>query len=203
MSSVDRENRAVSHGHADEVAVRNQLHAEWGEYLEGGLLALKRSGESNPGWTDAEIVVLHGYTRSSPEEYKYLNQALRGELDATTTAKWQCYKRLLIRALNKLPNFVGLVFRGIKVDQDEIDRYQVGEIIEWPAFSSFTKLENRSFSGKLKFIMFVKRGKSIKLISDTPWLDEVLLAPSTKIMVHDVVKKADGVTDVYCEEIVT
>lgn len=142
--------------------------------------------------------------------YFLLNQALRNrKVNPDAFRKWQGYLYFLMRALKKLPEFEGMVYRGgnAGIDQDTIHQhYTPGRPIQWSAFSS-TSLNigtTKSFIKKDKGMLFkikVLTGRDIGPYSFLPKENEILLTPNTRFVVTSAVyKDEDGYSCVELAE---
>ena len=142
--------------------------------------------------------------------YFMLNQALRNrKKNPEAFREWQGFLYFLMRALNNLPEFKGIVYRGGNsgLDQDTIQQhYTPGRPIQWGAFSS-TSLNIRttkSFVKKDKGMLFkikVLTGRNVGPYSCLPKENEILLTPNTRFVVtSDVYKDKDGYSCVELAE---
>jgi len=118
--------------------------------------------------------------------------------------------KLLLIARQKLPKFVGTVWRGVKADLRAM--YPKGKELYWWAFSSTTKelstLTNPMFLGKdgvrTIFNIQIRSGVDIMRYSvyqGTESEAEVLLFPGTKLKVVDAMDMGHGLYQVHLQEV--
>jgi len=138
------------------------------------------------------------YTES--DGYQQINPPIRdfanGKIDALprTAKKW---KGMLEKALGKLlDNYVGTVYRGVNMDEEWIqdikktftDNTRARVPFSDPAFlSTSTKLDSSFKDTNCRFIIRSKTGKEIAPYSVHPFEYEVLFAPNTNFVIHDIV----------------
>lgn len=116
--------------------------------------------------------------------YQDLNHALRIDfLDASQQARVDA----ITRALDKLPPYEGPVIRGTNVPADVLDRYQPGQVVTEPAFTSTTTLravaEGPAFVGNVEFRIFSTTGRDISSFSMYPDEHEILFPPGAQFYV--------------------
>jgi hypothetical protein len=135
----------------------------------------------------AELLAsIHAYTEENEHMlYSQLNHACRtpGGMAEKKLRIYDNYLYHLDKGYNTLPNYSGTVYRGTDALMSE-DTYTPGKVITWQQFSSTSKKQQvaRKFlctvagvlSGSI-FIMKVKTGKEIELLSAFPEEMEVLL----------------------------
>jgi hypothetical protein len=103
----------------------------------------------------------------------------------------------LIKGLNKLPNYTGTVYRGIKNLKLTNDmKYQKDKNIVWVAFTSTTTSFNvmkEQFVPECgtRIILYVEEGKDISNFSNFPYESEILLLPNTQFRVIDPTISSD------------
>jgi len=149
------------------------------------------------------------YTEES-ELYPTLNSLLR-DRDRKKLLSFFPYLLLLLTARDKLPPFVGTVWRGVK-GVDLRDKYPKGTELYWWAFSSTTKeletLNNPQFLGtsgtRTVFNIQVERGCDIVRYSafqGEASEAEVLLFPGTKLRVVSAMDMGGGLFMVQLQEV--
>jgi NAD:arginine ADP-ribosyltransferase. len=136
--------------------------------------------------------------------YQQINRLLRGQMTKFASAEkgigwdvtqakrdYQEHIKFMTEALNKLPNYEGVVFRGSKVEQKQLAKYKVGQIITEQGFTSTSsKLAvAQAFSGNVFYTIVSKTGKAIKDFSEFSGEDEVLFRSGTKFKVLAVENK--------------
>jgi hypothetical protein len=142
-----------------------------------------------------EKVIIYAY---SDNYYEDLNEQLR---DSKGT-KLKPFGHYLRTALSKLPNYVGLVFRGVDMDNSSLQRYQEDAIITEYSFLSTSqdpKIADQ-FKKNVFFTIFSDTGKVIEKVSKRPIEHEVLFVNNTEFKVLDVTKEGNS-TLITMEEI--
>ena len=137
-----------------------------------------QNGFKTCGMTIAEVAMIYHYTGDG---YADLNAALRNGGKAAEEARPAI--EVLNSALKKLRRYRGPVMRGETVAQDVSRKYQVGEVITFPAYTS-TSL-TKAFGGSVNFIIHTKTGRYIGMHSRSQSEDEVLIPPGAKFKVID------------------
>lgn len=152
----------------------------------------------------AEAVAALIFYTSQSLGYQQINRLLRGQMtkfaDAENKIGWnvaqakqdyQDHIKFINEALNKLPNYEGIVFRGSKVEQKQLAKYKVGQIITEKGFTSTSSnmAVAQAFSGNVFYTIFSKTGKAIKDFSEFSGEDEVLFRSGTKFKVLAVENK--------------
>lgn len=84
------------------------------------------------GLTQAEAVVLRHYTGSG---YRDLNAQLRGQMQ---NEKVQQAAEIMKSALNKLPDYQGVVIRRDNLPAHVLKQHTLGNVVEYPSFTSAT-----------------------------------------------------------------
>jgi hypothetical protein len=138
---------------------------------------------SKHGMTAAEETSLRGYTGS---HYVALNTALRAGM---MTEQQYVHVANINRALGKLPNMVGTVYRGRKDSAAHL--YKEGMIVEERGFTSTSTNEMFSVNWAggptgTKFQITSKTGKSVKDFSQHPQENEVLFKSGSRFKVTKV-----------------
>jgi hypothetical protein len=136
-------------------------------------VALKKrnlAGLSDPD----EIMAVYLYTTSA---YYDINAHLR----KGRGSEIQAYLDTAKIALNRLPPYSGTTFRGASLPQDALDLHQVGNIIQYPAFLSTSRLN--PFGGKQRISILSKTGRDISEFSNSKAESEVLFHPGSKFKV--------------------
>ena len=121
---------------------------------------------------------------------KVSKQLWRGSI---TPQEW-AYAKLLTTALNKLPNHVGAVTRGISSDTIDWDSYEVGKMKEERGFSS-AGLKKKLW-GDTTFKIKSKTGKSIAAVNSEGG-GEVIFRMGTRFL---VTKKDKATKTIWMEE---
>ncbi|WP_433197374.1 ADP-ribosyltransferase [Nocardia sp. CA-107356] len=120
----------------------------------------KRPLANEIGLTDEEFGVLRRYTGSG---YKDLNEALRrGDLTPEQAAR----VREINAALDKFPDYEGVVTRRTTLPSNVLDQYQQGANVTEAAFTSTSRSADAAFDGTTEFNIISKTGKNIEDVSD-------------------------------------
>jgi hypothetical protein len=129
------------------------------------------------GLTDLEFFALQIYT-SSHNYFEVVNKALR---ERKLPPEFDVFIGCLKDALDKLPNFEGVCYRGIITTgnfQDFIATYEVGSNHVWHAFTSSSPHEAEAYKGNVLFHITSKTGKNLQFFT-ADGSDEVLFKPET------------------------
>ena len=160
-----------------------------------------------------ESAAIQVYTMESKTEHESLFYVLNSTLrlaDRSELIPLLPYFILLIGALEKLPSFRGLVYRGVNGNISSI--YEKGKKLTWWGFSSCTRslevLSKEEFLGKSgqRTLFYIEciSGKSIENYSYySPDDEEVLLLPGTEFLVTDKKRANRSVIIVHLREILT
>ncbi len=154
------------------------------------------------GLRGTELIAIGEYTAkggSGFPDYKSINTFLRTEGKETEMGRSKfdfsspnnSNGKLLTRhighmqnGLSKLPDFQGTVYRGARLNQEQIAQYKVGMIITEPAFSSASRSEQVAEGyGGAQFQIESKHGKSIEGMSSFKTEQEVLFKAGTQFRV--------------------
>jgi predicted ABC-type ATPase len=173
--------------------------------------------------TDAELAAIKVYT---VDDYKYINPAMEGIdawlksqipdiNDAKTTdtseqglakakAEGQRHGKMAMKGLSKLPDYAGNVFRGMTIARDEVQNYQVGQVLEYRSFKSSSRDESVSQEfitkelakdekrgggkvGVLFVMQLVEKAKDVSMFSNAPNQEsEVLMLPGTRFRINSI-----------------
>jgi hypothetical protein len=158
-----------------------------------------------------ESAAIQLYTMESKAEQESLFYILNSTLrlaDRTKLKPILPYLRLLIGALEKLPSFSGLVYRGVHGNISS--NFVKDKKLTWWGFSSCTRslevLSKEEFLGKSgqRTLFYIEciSGKSIQNYSYSSSDDEeVLLLPGTEFLVTGKKRRGHGLTIVHLREI--
>jgi hypothetical protein len=136
-------------------------------------------------------VAIWAYTCASDGWHFRIN----GELwDGTPSSEVRRFTSVLNAALSKMYNHPGTVFRGYAEEELDffLEPYQVGNIREFPGFTSTTKEEALAFYGNILFIIqartppFQDRFPDVERFSAVPDEKEVLFPAGTRFRVRAV-----------------
>lgn len=141
--------------------------------------------------TKDEVAAIYLYT--TDEIYHALNKALRDGNEAER-CKFLSYSRLLLSALDKLPSWSGVVYRGIEARLGE-DEYAKQEEMIWPSFSSCSEEGEAVMKGFLEssndqtlFAIAVRNGKSVAEFSEHGSEAEILLPLGVQLRVDNKIR---------------
>lgn len=142
---------------------------------------------------EAQYMAIRYYTGSG---YEKLNEHLNG-LKAFDKARQVLFNEvtvLLNNALNKLPAYQGRVIRTLDLSDAQLAQYELGGVIEFPAFTSATygkKAVKIGGDKNVKLIINQQTGRKIDKISHFAREKEVLLGSPTRYKVERRIKKKD------------
>lgn len=179
--------------HEQTTASSLSLNSTCGRRYEDIETELKRSSPiTEPPYNRIplpELVAIRAYTSSGS---KMVNRILRTS-DVSSLQNISGFVRSASSGLNKLPNYVGVVKRGICLNpadypslQKIVSHYEIGKKITEKAFVSASA--GNSFEGMITFNISSKFGKSIKDLSGWPQENEVLFVPGSEFVVKNVRK---------------
>jgi hypothetical protein len=127
----------------------------------------------------------------------YLRQRAAGlvEADADLDAR----AAAVSRALSKLPNHEGIVYRGGSLSDEMLSHYQVGTAVVHDAFTSASA--DSPFAGNVQFTIFSRTGKNIAKDSRLTRENEILFdkGATFRVIVHDV-ERHTGIHVVHLKE---
>lgn len=153
--------------------------------------------------TEDEFLILRHYTNDG---YKDLNLWLNGSLDIDNQEEmlFNGVKALLNQALNRLPVYDGQVTRMLNLTVEQQEQYQIGAIIDFPAFTSTSYAKDVHVGGKKNTRLIIRQhsGRKIDELSEFPSEYEVLIGSPTKYKVRDLWYDTEkGYTVVELEQI--
>lgn len=138
-----------------------------------------------------ELAAVKLYTGSG---YFDLNKAKRLKIESPYHS---AFGDVLVRALDKMPNWSGTVFRATNLDQDTIGVYEkaslTGGQVEHPYFTSTSKVSDSGFKGNALYVIETQQGKDVEAISYFQDEREVLLNAESKFEVLEVEKTSINV----------
>ena len=125
------------------------------------------------GLSLSERIALHIYTESR-NWYLPINQALRS---GVVSDDIQIIASLIDRALDRLPVYEGVIFRGVELDLDEARlRYSPdAPWVCWQAFSSTSPDLQMAYAGNVLFVIHSHHGRLLQGYSASEIEREVLL----------------------------
>ena len=152
-------------------------------YLENELKIIENSDRNMvlPELTIFEKAIVYKY---SEDGYQDLNERLR----ISKGADIPTFGKLLSECLDKLPNFIDNIHRGVNLTNKEYNRYLEAylndEIINEPFFISTSRsiLVGSQF-GNVRFEIFCRTGKNIESIAKHPLEREILLRNNCRFRV--------------------
>lgn len=167
---------------ADRDAFRNN-YANYDDHVA----AVRDAQARNPGLRtipEEDLVAIRGYT--TDDFYGDINRGMRSD-DPVALARYDAHIRAISSGLNQLPEYNGMVGRGITISDpavlnDVLNRYEPGQIVQERAFVSTDT--SASFPGNLQFEINSRTGRDIKDLSIYNSTEsEVLFAPGSKFKV--------------------
>lgn len=164
--------------------------------------------QNNTDLTPDEYSAIHNYTNSA---FRKLNLNLREDIpvdkDKMTVSKdWlrsMEYATLLEAALEKLPPYLGEVYRGQDITQAELDLIYPGRVLHTKYF--FSTSRTSGFGGKVRFVIKSLTGRNVEDLSGHSSEREVLFAPNRNFLVKyidpDGDYKGNRVTEIHVDEL--
>lgn len=149
------------------------------------------------GLNQAEQAAVRHYSKSG---YHDLNHHLRGgtvENPAAVSASVDVLKD----ALDKLPSYVGSVYRRTKLPKDILEKHQVGDVVSYNEFTS-TSYDGDAFSGIHRLIIESKSGKNVTDFSFFRDDErEILFNPPSDFLVEERYVDDNGILTIRMIEI--
>jgi|GEM_PF-3946789 hypothetical protein len=128
--------------------------------------------------TKMEIVALRSYME---EDFLMINSELRKPQPSKAAL---IHAEMINSALDKLPPFVGLTMRGVKLPASLVQQMYAGNIVEMKGFTSTSAdLDLDTFMRKHRLIIHSKTGRDISAYADLKFEQEVLFKPNMKFKV--------------------
>jgi len=158
-------------GRSGTLANKRQLLEAYGDWILPPELAEYRL-------TKLEAAAISSYTS---DDYKVINPELRKSNPSKAVI---AYATMINAALEKLPEFVGVVKRGVKLPGSVLQTFYVGNVIEFKSFTSTTSfMELSSFEYGHRLIIHSKHGRDVEKLSNRNEESEVLFKAGTKFRV--------------------
>lgn len=200
---------------ADKVVTMDTIAERFlGNWLGGGIDEYKGlyTGElakavKKHNLNEIEFMALRHYTETGNGGIGY--RELNALLNQTDTVDWQRYLALMSaqhmvdKALQKMPIFKGTVARTANLPKSVINRFVVGDTIDFRGLTSSTYGSKKvSPDGDYNTVLTItsKQGRLIEDISRFEQEKEVLFGSFSKFRVR-YVKKIDGIYEIVLEEL--
>lgn len=135
----------------------------------------------NCGMSADERMVIDDYSTSA---YHCMNAYLRQK--GQSNKDIDKYIQTLNQALDKLPNYEGIVIRGALLPEKIEAQHTKGNIVTYEAFTSTSTGE--ALWGQDRFIIFSKTGKPIMGLSSLADENEILFKSGTKFKILEVMQ---------------
>ena len=148
------------------------------------------------GMNPEALAAVRGYTGS--DVHGPMNAALR-DGDPAELAKWDAHIKAADAGLAQLPNYVGVVKRGVDLPASVLDDIQPGRTTTFKEF--FSSSATRTFPGNTQFTISSLAGKDIQPLSQVPSESEVLFRPGTTFDVISKVQDAAGTWHITLSEV--
>lgn len=150
------------------------------------------------GLTEAESVVLRYYTGAG---YRELNGFLRGAFADVDLSK---VADLMRSALNKLPDYQGIVIRRDNLPSAILLQHELGNVVAYPAFTSATFGTKDVVIGREmphRLIIHAKHAKKIDWISEISDELEVVFTSPTQFEIKNIkLNQQTGVLEIKLDE---
>ena len=137
--------------------------------------------------TSEELQALDDYTGNA--YYRSLNAALRE--GTPLTPEQQALSDNLSSALAKMPDYEGIVYRGMNLTSEQLAEYVPGETVTWDAFTSTDTTD--PFPGNTQVVIESSTGKLISAYSQVETENEVLFDKGSQFVVESN-QQVDGTT---------
>lgn len=129
---------------------------------------------------EADRAALIDYTGPG---FRDINPALRsGIVDDAMQVRVDA----ITSALDKLPPYQGVVYRGVDLPPQVLADYQPGQVVSDSAFTSTSATQSQGFKGPVELEIFSYTGRDIRMYADPKYAhqDEVLFPPGTELRVE-------------------
>ncbi len=146
------------------------------------------------GLSESQAVALWAYT---DDLYKPLNQALR---DGTANKQMLAVRDELNAALDKMPKYKGIVYRGTELSKKQIDVIIKKKLFNDKAFISATNLKMQRFDGNVYFEVISQNGRDISKLSKFSSEAEVLFKAASDFEIVDI-NKVESILEVTMKEV--
>ncbi|MCI9247486.1 MAG: hypothetical protein HFJ30_10425 [Clostridia bacterium] len=135
--------------------------------------------------TENEQYAMNKYISS---DFYTINEKLRNNIELTATEKNLAND--LDNALNKMPNYNGLVTRSIQLDQEQLSNFlkesQIDRIVEYKAYTSTTTGERYNELSSVELYINSKSGKDIRKYNESE--QEILFKRGSLFKVKEIEK---------------
>ncbi len=135
--------------------------------------------------TENEQYAMNKYISS---DFYTINEKLRNNIELTATEKNLANN--LDSALNKMPNYNGLVTRSIQLDQEQLSNFlkesQIDRIVEYKAYTSTTAGERYSELSSVELYINSKSGKDIRKYNESE--QEILFKRGSLFKIKEIEK---------------
>jgi hypothetical protein len=127
------------------------------------------------GLTFEERMAIWIYSSTDARWYERINGSLWKPVGSDP--KVTIFARLLNKALQRLPEFQGTVYRGYRAHDLAAftERYIREQVILWPGFTSTSHRREKAFTGNVLFRILSKTGRLLGEYADAPSEEEVLI----------------------------
>lgn len=198
-------------------ALREEESEPFDWYLKNHKSVVTDTQKDFPDMTPEEILAVEIYGDTS---YKRTNDYLRNESEYRSASKEDAYTQRLVKyqenyvklmnqALDKLPNYESVVYRGGDFAPNILNQYITaftkGSILTEKAFMSTSKHAGTALGGNTQFVIQSKTGKQVEKIMEHSSQGgasegEVLFKPGTRFRVTGV-KQQSGRTFISMEQV--
>jgi len=204
----------VRRDNIDKSLVQNMSYDEWA--AEKGIRLRKTVKDDDIGFNkykrfnDAEFGSLANlkltedeagaikYYTSDDRKINALNKKLR---EGIATKNDKIIEKVLNQALDKMPDYKGTVYRGMKItDVDSfIKPYTTGKDIDFSQFTSTSFKKTEAYLGNIRYKILSKSGKDVSTLSFKPKEKEVLFKSDAKFKMKSIENKG-SITYITLEE---
>ena len=130
-----------------------------------------------------------------------LNRLLRSERPSLEAQK---FSAVLQAAIQKLPVFRGMAYRGIDVGLLRFPReaYDLGNIVTWHAFTSTSRDKTMAYQGNIGFLIHSQNGRSLQGYAVNEIEQEILFGPEAQFKILRCNEFSDGKLTFELEEVI-
>ena len=164
------------------VAAIKEMRGDVAASLSRWLVITQDQARDPFGLTGPERMAIWLYT-----SFNIWHQRINFELwSGVVSAPVEVIAAALAAALQKLPKYHGLAFRGVPLFASQnvfAAHYRPRQLIEWPAFSSAARIRQEAFRAKALFVIQAVNARSIQGYGADGDQSEVIFAPNSRFIV--------------------
>ncbi len=146
------------------------------------------------GLSEGEISALSAYVM---QFYDVINRALRSAQPLEPDLA--LYEDELLSAMKKLPQYNGIVRRGVDLPPEVLATHAPGQVVKYESFTSTAALKDWDAFGSIHLTMTSHHGVDTREFN--PAAEEVIFLPGTKFRVLSRKDNPDGTVEISLEEV--